>query len=255
LLNWIIVVLFGLVWGSFLSVIKNRFDNLGTVLYTRSHCPKCKKKLGVPDLLPIVSFIILRGRCRYCKEKISWEYLLFEIFSLALAIFVYYKFGLTAASVILFLSLSALLISAFVDAQSQEVELPLFIFGISTALFWALLKNGTSLDDFKNLFLAISVAVVVPLGLYLVSREKWMGLGDSFFALWIGLLSGFPQAALAIFLAFFLGAVFGIIILVVKGKEKTRRVAFGPFMALGGIIALGWGQQIIDFYLNFIGII
>ncbi|MDH4358709.1 MAG: prepilin peptidase [Candidatus Berkelbacteria bacterium] len=252
--SWIIVVIFGLAWGSFLSVVKNRLDNLGTVLYTRSHCPKCKRQLGAVDLIPILSFILLRGRCRYCKKRISWEYPLFEILSLILAVFVYYKFGFSLASVVLFLSLSALLVCSFVDIQSQEVDLPLFIFGILTALFWALLRNGASPDAFKELFWAVAVAVVVPLGLYLISREKWMGLGDSFFALWVGLLSGFPQAALAIFLAFFLGAIFGIIALVIKGKRKTSRVAFGPFIGLGGIIALGWGQQIIDFYLSFIGL-
>lgn len=243
-------IIFGLVWGSFLSVIKNRLDRLGTVFYTRSECPKCKKKLGPVDLIPLVSFIVFKGRCRYCNKRISYEYPLLEIVSAILAVALYLKFKISFASIALFLSFSVLLIASVIDIADREVDLGLFIVGIVLAVAWFFLKSDGS-RTFINLPLAILSGTILPFGLYLISREKWMGLGDSFFAAWIAVIAGFPNAIVAVFLAFFLGALFGIIMLLVKKNKKDRKLSFGPFLALGGFLAVLFGSQIIGFYLQF----
>lgn len=242
-------IIFGLVWGSFLSVVKNRLDRPKTIFFTRSECPKCKKKLGVLDLIPLVSFIVLKGKCRYCKRKISLEYPVFELVCAAVASLLYLKFKISLASIALFLSFSVLLIASVIDIADHEVDLGLFIVGIIFALAWFFLKNEGS-KTVINLLLAVSSGAVLPFGLYLISREKWMGLGDSFFAIWIAIIAGFPNAIAAVFLAFFLGALFGIIMLLVKKDRKDRRLPFGPFLALGGFLAILFGSQIISFYLQ-----
>lgn len=248
-----LVLIFGLVWGSFLSVVINRIDNLGSVLVSRSHCPKCKKKLGVIDLFPLLSFIFLRGKCRHCKAKISLEYPLIELLSCFLVLAIYLKFSISFFSVMLFLSVSALLVASFLDARHMEVDLWLFIAGTIFGLIWFFSRFGLNSGALVSLVSGILVAIILPLAFYLVSRETWMGLGDILFALWTACILGFPGALAAIFIAFLSGAIFGIILLIIKGKISGIKVPFGPFIAFGAIVALFYGQQIVDFYLKLIG--
>lgn len=247
------VILFGLLWGSFLSVVKNRLDNLGTVLVGRSRCSKCKKTLGPLDLIPLVSFVSSWGRCRYCKKKISFEYPALEIVTAILAVLVVWQFGLNLASVILFLSISLLIVASFADISFKEVDLWIFVSGIVLAIVWRILLQS-NLDGLRDIVFSAVAAATIPFLMYIISRERWMGLGDCFFALWAGILAGYPAALIAIFSAFLLGGIYGIILLVVKGKKTERKIAFGPFLGLGGAIGLFLGIQIIDYYLKIIGL-
>jgi prepilin signal peptidase PulO-like enzyme (type II secretory pathway) len=248
----IIVIISGLLWGSFLSVVKNRLDDLGSIFFGRSHCPKCRHVLGVFDLIPIVSFLCLRGRCRFCHAKISLEYPFTEIISALLILLVYLKFGISFRSAILYLSLSALLVASLLDIDSSEVEVSVLLVGMLLALIWYF-WGGLSFSQLTNLLWAILITGGIPFFLYLVSQEKWMGLGDTFFAVWIGILSGYPNAFAAIFLAFLFGAIFGIIKKVISGKSQER-IPFGPFLAAAGVTGLFAGAQIVSFYLKLFGL-
>ena len=200
----------------------NRFEKPKEILFGRSQCPHCKKKLGAIDLVPVLSYIFLRGRCRFCKKPISIEYPILEIVCAALAYLTVARFGLNLRALILFLSLTGLIVGALRDIKFHEVELGIFIFGV----------------------------------FYLASRETWMGLGDVLFAVWIGILAeSYEQAAVAIFSAFLLGALFGIIVLAVKKeKARERRIAFGPFLAVGGMIGVFAGLTIFSAYLKLFGL-
>lgn len=248
-----LVFVFGLIWGSFLSVIVNRVDSLSTVFLSRSRCQTCKKTLGPLDLVPLLSFAFLQGKCRHCRGKISLEYPLIELLSGLLLLAIYLKFSISLFSVILALSISCLLVASFLDAKAMEVDLWLFIAGIVFGLAWYFGQSGFSSQVFILLAWGTLVATVLPLTFYLVSREKWMGLGDVFFALWAACILGFPEALVAIFIAFLSGAVFGIILLIVKGKISGIKVPFGPFVAFGAVAALLYGHQIVEFYLKLIG--
>ncbi len=193
------------------------------------------------------------GKCRHCHKKISIEYPLFEIASLALTLGVYLRFGISIFSVALFLSLSCLLVASALDIESMEVELGIFIAGIVFALIWYFGSNGLSLSSAALLGWAILLAVFLPLVFYLVSHEKWMGLGDAIFALWAAILVGFPLSGVAMFCAFVSGAIFGIIMIVMRKRDAKVGIPFGPFIALGAIIALFWGNIILDAYLKIIG--
>jgi len=199
-----------------------------------------------------LSFLFLRGHCRFCRAKISLEYPLIEIISALLILFVYLKFGISFRSVVLYLSLSALLIASLLDIESSEVEVSVLLVGISLALIWYLL-GGIGLNQLGNLLWAVLITGSIPFFLYLVSQEKWMGLGDTFFAVWIGILSGYPSAFAAIFLTFLFGAIFGIIKRAISGKSQER-IPFGPFLALGGVVGIFAGAQIVNFYLKLFGL-
>jgi len=234
----------GLIWGSFLGVVKFRLDDPKSIFWGRSRCPKCKRTLGVFDLIPIISFLILRGRCRYCKKPITPLYLIIEILSAVLAVAVYTVCGLNLTAIFLYFSLSFLLVASLSDIANQEVDVAFFIIGIATGIIFKILSNAS----FENIIYGAITFAIIPLLLYLISREKWMGLGDTFFALWAGVLVGFPQSLLMIFIAFFLGAVFGIIKLLLG--VSSHRIAFGPFLALSGVLGVFWSRIILDCYLN-----
>ena len=195
----------------------------------------------------------MRGRCRHCKKRISIEYPLFELAALALTLGVYMKFGVSIYSVALFLSLSCLLVASALDIESMEVELGIFISGIIFALVWYFGSNGLGLSSIALLGWGILLAVFLPLVFYVVSHEKWMGLGDVIFALWAAALVGFPLSGVAMFCAFVSGAIFGIIIIVIGRRSAKVGIPFGPFIALGAIVALFWGNVILDTYLKIIG--
>jgi len=249
----VLVVIFALLWGSFLTVIKNRTRSAGSILFGRSQCPHCHHRLGAFDLIPILNFILLLGRCRYCHKKISPTYPIIEIFSLFIALIIFYKVGVSARGAVLFLSFSLLLLASVQDVEEKEVEIWYFVAGIIMALtfaFWGNLTKSTAL----NTLYAILTAGISPFLIYLVSREKWMGLGDSFFALWIGIIVGFPVSVFSVFLAYFIGALFGIILLATrKGGLKTQ-VPFGPYLAISGLIAFVIGENVVDWYLKLVGL-
>ena len=244
MIDIIIGIVTGLIWGSFLGVVKSRLDDPKLIFWGRSKCPKCKKTLGAFDLIPILSFLVLRGRCRYCKKPIAPLHLAVEILSAILAVAVYTVFGLNIASVFLYLSLSFLLMASLSDIEDQEVDVAFFIIGLATAIIFNVLSHF-SLESI--IYGAITFALI-PFLLYLISHEKWIGLGDAFFALWAGILVGFPQSLLMVFVAFFLGALFGIIKLL--AGASSHRIAFGPFLALSAVLGVFWSRVILDYYLN-----
>ncbi len=215
-----------------------------SIIIGRSRCTRCKKRLAPLDLVPVVSFLILRGRCRYCRKPIGYQYLFLEVFCGLLAILVYFLKGLSIPALFLFISLSFLGLASIVDIKDQEVDLPYFGIGIISALLYSVTYGM----EIRNIYMGAISFAALPLVLYAISRERWMGLGDTFFALWAGILVGFPQSLILIFIAFFLGAVFGIMKLLTGAS--SHRIAFGPFLAFSAILGIIWPQEILDLYLQ-----
>lgn len=242
----LVCAIVGLFWGSFIGAFKDRLNAPKSFLVGRSQCPKCKKNLGFADLIPVFGYIMLGGKCRFCRQPISLYYPILEILCAALAVITCLYFSLTVSSVFLFVSLSFLVLSALADIEDQEVDLALFIIGIVSAVTYLLLSGNSLLNA---LYGALSYALI-PFLLFIVSREKWMGLGDTFFALWAGILVGFPQSIAMIFVAFFLGAMFGIIKLLLSAA--SHRIAFGPFLAVSAIVGVLCSKSVLDFLQVFL---
>jgi len=249
----ILVFIFGAAIGSFVACLKDRLEIHEPIFVGRSMCLSCRKKLTILELIPVFSFIFLKGRCNNCKKIIPLELFLTEAFGGFLALIIYNKLGISLSSLVLFTSLVLFFVASLSDIREREVDLRIFLIGIFFALFYALL-DLKFIYDALLLFYAVISAAIVPAIFYVFSKERWMGLGDVFFAVWAGLICLFPMSLVAIALAFFIGALFGIIILLRNKKSGGTQVAFGPFIFSGTLIALFYGEIILNFYLKILGI-
>lgn len=251
--NQILFFVIGLAVGSFLNVIILRIDELKTVLYDRSHCPKCKKTIAWYDLIPFLSFMLLRGRCRYCGKSISWQYPLVELGTGIVFWLLAINFGISA-SLIYLLILFAILIIVFVYDLREQMVPEVFVW-IAFALA---LVGGSYFGGFTILESIIGGAFAGGFLwlLVLFSKERWMGAGDIKIGFILGFLCGYPSALFALFCAFFLGSVVGIIYLLITRKTINRNglrqsLPFAPFLITSTLIFVLWGEKIINWYLGF----
>jgi leader peptidase (prepilin peptidase)/N-methyltransferase len=262
---FIIIFVLGLTVGSFLNCLIYRLTlpsfslkNLGG-LKNRSFCPHCKHTLSWPDLIPIFSFIILRGRCRYCHQKISWQYPLIELTTGILFVLIWMKFFamVNFINIFFYLLISCFLIIIFVyDLKHYIIPDKIIYLAIVIAFFYQLFKNlefGIQKWELENLaspFLSAFLASAFFLLIVLISQGKWMGLGDVKLVFFLGLFLGWPNILVALFLAFFVGAIVGLILIALGIKSLKSEVPFGPFLVSGTFLAIFFGQQLINRYLS-----
>jgi prepilin signal peptidase PulO-like enzyme (type II secretory pathway) len=249
------ISVFGLFIGSFLACLVYRLENNQSFLRSRSFCPKCKHTLGVWDLAPVLSFVWLRGKCRYCRQEISWQHPLSEL-GTAVVFFLVSFFSSDYSSLVYYLIASSFLIIIFIYDLKHYLILDKVIYpAIALALAFnsRLLFSGQASLFFSFLLSALGAALFFIL-IILVSRGKWLGQGDVKLAIFMGLLLGWPGIALALFLANFLGAIIGIGLILARKKSLKSEVPFGPFLVVGTLIALFWGERIVNWYLNFLNL-
>jgi len=270
---YVVIFIFGSVVGSFLNCLIYRLKTKESFLKGRSFCPYCKHTLTWRDLIPIFSFLLLKGKCRYCQKKISPQYPLVELASgvLFVLILIYFpqtyfpqtyfpqtlpiRIILAMAKIIrmgYFLAITSFLIVIFVYDLKHFIIPDKVVFpAIIIALFYNLFRcfyNSSSLCLY-TLYAAFGAAGFF-LSIVLISRGKWMGLGDVKLAFLMGLFLGFPKILVALFLAFLIGAIIGIGLILTKRKTFGSEVPFGPFLVTGTFIALFWGKEIVRWYLN-----
>jgi len=211
----------GICVGSFLNVIIFRLEKKEKIT-GRSYCDSCKKKIKFYDLVPLLSFLLLRGKCRYCNQKIKSEYFLVELATGLL-------FVLFGFNILLFFI--AVLIIIFVY-DFKHYLIPDII--LTPAILLALIFFS------QNWFAALIASGFFAF-LVLISKETWMGWGDVKLAVLMGLLLGWPNILLALFISFVFGAICGIILIAIKSKTIKSQMPFGPFLV---------GATIICLYLN-----
>jgi len=270
------IFLFGLCIGSFLNCFIYRLEQ-GKSLKGRSFCPRCKHILSWQDLFPVFSFLFLQGKCRYCHKKISAQYPLVELATGILFILIFlnlqYTTNLAPAKFVVWLNLSflfyvtsALIVIFVYDLKHYLIPDKVLFPAIITAFIykffinlslshWSLIENlKLKIDNYAsitNFLFAVLVASGFFFIIFLVSGGRWMGFGDVKLAALMGLLLGLGNVLIALFLAFFLGAIIGIILMVFKGKGLKSEIPFGPFLIAGTFIAMFWGQEIINWYTRF----
>jgi len=247
--------LFGLCVGSFLNVVILRMEKKDfsfAKLKSRSKCPHCKKTLLWYDLIPLISFFILGGRCRFCKKQISFQYPLVEFFTGLLFYLIFLKFGLSWQLTILYPLTSILVVLFVFDLKTMMLPDIFAWIAIGLAILYLILQALVHNSYF--LFLNSAIAAAIAGGFFallvLVSREKWMGRGDIYLGVILGLMLGYPQVLVGLFSAFTLGALFSIILLSLKKTTLKAQIAFGPFVILATFIAFFWGEKILQWYLN-----
>lgn len=240
--------------GSFLNVLIVRMPLAESAIYHRSHCRKCKKALPWYDLVPVLSFVLLSGKCRFCQEKISWQYPTVEILT---AILFTASWGLILANqqpvwfLLFYLLIFAVLVAiAFIDLNTLMIPDALNYCGLALALLLALAAIFTK----EVAWLTPLIGLLVGAGfiglLVLLGKGKWMGEGDIFLAAMMGLILFWPKILVGLFLAFLIGSIVSLILIFLKKKTMKDVVPFGPFLVLGTLIALFFGQQIISWYLG-----
>ncbi|MDD5731986.1 MAG: prepilin peptidase [Patescibacteria group bacterium] len=263
----ILFFIFGLIVGSFLSVVVSRLETGESILGGRSQCPKCKKKIRSYDLVPLLSFVVLKGRCRYCEKKISLFYPLIELATGILFALLLYRFSdiFTGANLYLFFGLHLIILASLVAIFfydcfyyiiPDKVLVPAGLTTLVLAIINVLLAKRFQLDFFIyqpeiwNLVLGIIIGGGFFLLLVLISKERWMGWGDVKLGVFLGLFLGYPSILVALFFAFILGSIYSVVLLLSKKKKMKDAVPFGPFLVLGGLIALFAGKFIVSWYLG-----
>jgi len=228
----------------------------------RSFCPHCKHTLGWQDLFPVFSFLLLGGKCRYCKAKISWQYPVVEL-ATGIIFLVILKFAPVLAVMpgliwclnvaFLFYIASSLILIFVYDLKHYLIPDIVLFPAIIITLIHDFLYSYFTVHDYSyfiNSLLAVVIASGFFLAIFLISKGKWMGFGDVKLAVLMGLLLGTWNVLVALFLAFFLGAIIGLTLMVLKGKSLKSEIPFGPFLITGTFIAMLYGNQIIQWYLN-----
>ena len=237
------VFVFGAVVGSFLNVVILRLNTGQSVISGRSKCFTCAKKLKWYELLPIASFVFLQGKCSACKTKISWQYPLVETITGIIFVLLFQQNQNIFGFSFLVLIFSFLIIIAVYDYHHQIIP-NLFVWIFNGLAFIGLFR----IFNWNNLLAGFILFAFFAL-LWGVSRGHWMGFGDAKLALGIGWLLGITKGIAAITLAFWIGAIVGVLLIYLnKSKYGLKSsIAFGSFMILGTAASFFWGEKIIGF--------
>jgi len=258
---YIIVFLFGLAFGSFLNVVISRIDKPETIFRGRSRCPQCGKDLKWFDLIPLVSYFLVRGKCRYCQKPISVQYPLVELATGTGFLMLFWEFGLSLSffiSAFFFLILEAIFV---LDLLRGIIPNKIVIPAIILALLLDLIVLGFSGISEQRILIFEPTILNIILGgllggilffiLALASEEKIMGMGDGKLGVFIGLILGYPLVLVALILAFLFGGGVGILLLASGKKRRRDKISFGPFLALAAFITIIWGKDILFWYLMY----
>lgn len=227
----------------------------------RSACPECGHQLSWADLIPLLSFVLLRGRCAYCKEPISWQYPIVEFCTGALFSSMAWYSGTNFMDVPLFELLylwiiASVLIVIFVyDLRFYLIPNVVLYPAILLAFVWRVVESLPLLSDGLSapIFLAVMAAFIASaffFVIYAASGGRAMGFGDVKLAILMGLFLGWPDIIVALFMSFGLGALFGIALILSGKKEWRSAVPFGPFLITGTFFALFFGEGLIEWYLS-----
>lgn len=248
------IVLFlvsGLIIGSFLNVCIYRIPKEESISFPPSHCVKCGIKIRWYDLIPILSYILLKGRCRNCREKISLRYPTIELITGVLFAALYIEFGLNVMLIKYLFLVSLLLVIGIIDFETMDVYFNTICTGIIAGIIF--IAAGAYFNNLNvNYFLDYLIGGAVGGGIIsvIILITKGMGWGDAEICLAAGLFLGLKLTIVMLFLAFILGGAFGAALLILKIKKRTDPIPFGPFIALSGIITVFAGNYLLQWYFT-----
>lgn len=274
---YIFIFVFGAAIGSFLNVVIHRVPNEESIVFPNSACPNCKKSIKPYDNIPIVSWLILGGKCRACKNPISPRYISVEILTGLLFLLVYWSVGLNVFLPVALIFAATMISLVFIDAEHMilpnVITYPLLIFALSVRLIFPLLFGANyffdlnifplnQMQNFPVWFVSLFGAVFGALaggGFLWAVGAVWkklrgvdaMGLGDVKMMFGVGALLGWRLTFLSIFIGAFAGAVIGIFVIArQKDKDFQTQIPFGIFLGIGAVLSLLFGEQLIHWYVS-----
>jgi len=246
-----VVFLFGITVGSFVNVCIYRLPRNTSVVFPASHCPSCKKKVRPWQNIPLLSFLLLRGKCGHCKAPISWQYPLVELLNGFGFLFIFREFGPTPQTLIYLLFFSALVAVIFIDLSHQIIPDVITLPGIAIGVLAAstILPPGLT-NSLIGLFLGGGLFYLVAVLSVAILKKEGMGGGDIKLIAMIGAFLGWQAVLLTIFLAALSGSVIGIAMIMMKDRSRADLIPFGPYLVFGALTSLFWGNGILSWYFS-----
>lgn len=248
----IVSFIMGVVFGSFYNVCIFRIPEKLSIINPPSHCYNCNSRLKPLDLVPILSWIMLKGRCRYCGEKISYRYALIEFLTGILFLLVFNKYGYNIQTIYYLIFISMLIIITFIDIDHYIIPDCLIIFGSIVAILANILGQGIGIKNSLSgaLICGGSMLILTSLIEFIVKKEV-MGGGDIKLFAMMGLFLGIRGGLLTMLLSIYVGAFYGIIVIVnsrLKKQEYNSMIPYGPFISIGALMVVLCGTNIISWY-------
>ena len=250
------IFIIGIVFGSFFNVCIYRIPNKQSISNPPSHCYNCNTRLKPLDLVPIISWTLLKGRCRYCGQKISPRYALVELLTGILFVLVYRVYGYNIITIYYLLLVSLLVIITFIDLDHYIIPDELVIFGSIGTLIFNILGQGISIKDsiLGGLICGGGMLALIYLIELLIKKEV-MGGGDIKLFGMVGLFLGVKLGLFTILISVYVGAIYGILTIIyskIKKKEFNSMIPYGPFISIATFIVILYGDNIINWYMKFI---
>lgn len=244
----------GAIIGSFLNVVIYRMPRGRSIVRPPSACPECGARVRPWDNVPVVSYLLLRGRCRDCGARISVRYPIVEIVSGLIPVVLYASFGIGNELAVYWPLACALLVVALVDLDIKMIPDKITLPGIAVGLVVSPLLRLTSLPE-SLIGVAVGGGALYLIGFLgaLAFRKESMGGGDIKLAAMLGAFLGWKAILLLLFVAFFMGAVAGIAVIARRGHDRDHTIPFGPFIASGAIMTIFWGESLLVWYSTLLG--
>lgn len=245
-----LVIIYGLIIGSFLNVCIYRIPRDESVVFKPSHCIKCNKKICFYDNIPVVSYLILKGKCRNCGERLSIEYPIVELLNASIYVILFKYYSLSINFLFLSSIMSILIVVSFIDFKSMIIPDKLII----TIIVFEILHKTILLYLGYEVYLLNSILAAILSGslflMIMIISKGAMGDGDTVLIASLGFILGLRLIFLNIFLSFLLGAFISILLLLLKIKNKRDPIAFAPFIIISFFIVLLFGEKMIEGYLK-----
>ncbi|RKQ63470.1 type 4 prepilin peptidase 1 [Thermovibrio guaymasensis] len=243
----LVAFLFGLIFGSFLNVCIYRIPKGKSILWPPSSCPNCGSRIKWYDNVPVLSYIILRGKCRNCGKKISPIYPIVELLTGTLTAAVVCNFDLSFDSLYYLILVYYLIVVSFIDMKTMEVPVKLSYFAlVSGILLFLFTENHSFKEAIFGASLGAGVILFIIETYFVFTGKEGMGYGDANIMAVVGAFLGWEKVLLTLFLASMVGALYGLLTL----KKKGAAIPFGPFISVGALISLFFGDRIINWYLG-----
>jgi leader peptidase (prepilin peptidase)/N-methyltransferase len=241
----LIAFVFGAMIGSFLNVCIWRIPEEKSIVFPASHCPKCGRSIRPFDNIPVLSWLILRGRCRDCGKPISPRYPLVEMLTALLSLVLFWKYGLSLQYLAAFLFAAALVVITFIDFDHQIIPDVISLPGIPVFFLLAVFVMGIGFfDALIGLIIGGGFLYLVAVGYELIAKREGMGGGDIKLLAMIGAFLGWKSLFFVVFMSSILGALVGIVLIMIKGKDMKYAVPFGPFLSIAAVMYLFVGSEL-----------
>ncbi len=245
---YVFLMFMGAAVGSFLNVLILRIPEGQSIVLPSSHCPKCGHSIRAYDNIPIISYLILRGRCRDCHEKISMQYPIVETITALMSLLLFLKFGLSFKYLSSFIFTCALIVITFIDLRHQIIPDVISLPGIPVFFFLAVFfMNLTVWEAVLGILIGGGCLFAIAFLYEIITKREGMGGGDIKLLAMLGAFLGWKSLFFILFVSSLLGAVVGVSAMIIKGQDMKYAVPFGPFLSIAAVVYLFVGADVMKF--------